>query len=356
MTADVSPRLETFASLEALPPDADALFATAPDIFSTRAWWRTVLADAMPGGTQPCFVLCRLGERAAALIPLRRSAARSSIDSLTTPYTCHYAPLLHPSLSAAERFAVFAAFGGFFRKWPTTRLDALAEDWPALAECVAGARSAGLAVLRFDHFGNWHEPVAGLDWPAYLARRPGALRETIRRRLRRSERNPGTRFSVVTGGAELESGIAAFEAVYAKSWKDPEPFPRFNAGLMHEAAAQNMLRLGLLYAGQHPVAAQFWIVERATATVLKLAHDEAFKDESPGTVLTAQMLRWLLDDEHVAEIDFGRGDDAYKQGWARLRRQRIGLVLVNPRRIGGVVFLAMHAAGRIQARLKRGQA
>ena len=60
--------------------------------------------------------------------------------------------------------------------------------------------------------------------------------------------------------------------------------------------------------------------------MLKLAHDEAFKAHSPGTVLTALMLRHLLDQEHVARIDFGRGDDAYKQGWAVERRQqRIGV-------------------------------
>ena len=101
---------------------------------------------------------------------------------------------------------------------------------------------------------------------------------------------------------------------------------------MREAAAAGVLRLGLYWLGAQPVAAQLWIVEHATATVLKLAHDEAFKAHSPGTVLTALMLRRLLDEEHVAEIDFGRGDDAYKQGWAGQRRQRIGLVLVNPRR------------------------
>jgi CelD/BcsL family acetyltransferase involved in cellulose biosynthesis len=69
-------------------------------------------------------------------------------------------------------------------------------------------------------------------------------------------------------------------------------------------------------------------------------------------VLTAQMLRGLLDDEHVAEIDFGRGDDPYKAGWAGVRRQRIGLVLVNPRHLRGLAFLGRHAMGRVRAMLR----
>ena len=39
------------------------------------------------------------------------------------------------------------------------------------------------------------------------------------------------------------------------------------------------------------------------------------KRYSPGTVLTAMMLRRLIEEEGVSEIDFGRGDDDYKRGW-----------------------------------------
>jgi CelD/BcsL family acetyltransferase involved in cellulose biosynthesis len=64
------------------------------------------------------------------------------------------------------------------------------------------------------------------------------------------------------------------------------------------------------------------------------------------------MLRHLLDQEHVAEIDFGRGDDPYKQGWASSRRQRIGVLLVNPWRLSGAVAWLRHGVGRIYAALR----
>ena len=341
-----------FADTAGLVADTSGLFAGASGLFAGRAWWRTVLADGMPPGTQACFVLASIGGRAAALFPLRRPDTGGTLDSLTTPYTCRYAPLLHPALDADATRRVFAAFGRFCRGAALTRLDALDAAWPALAACMQGARAAALVPLRFEHFGNWHESVGGLGWAGYLATRPGALRETIRRRLRRAARRTDATLTVHTAPDTVEDGIAAFEHVYARSWKEPEPYPRFNAGLMRATAAEGTLRLGIWRIAGTPVAAQLWILEGGTATVLKLAHDEAFKSESPGTILTALMLQRLLDQEGASEIDFGRGDDDYKQGWASRRRQFIGLVLANPRRPAGLAFLARHAAGRIRARLR----
>jgi len=208
--------------------------------------------------------------------------------------------------------------------------------------------------LRFEHFGNWHEATAGRDFRVYLAGRPGALRETVRRRLRDAERNARLGFAVLAGPDEVEAGIAEYEAVYARSWKEPEPFPRFNAELMRAAAQAGSLRLGLLRHDDAAIAVQLWIVRDRVAAVLKLAHDEAFKPLSPGTALTAWMIRRLIETEQVAEIDFGRGDDPYKQLWTSARRRRIGVVLANPLRPAGLALLARHGAGRLRQMLKRG--
>ena len=346
-SADSNAQIETFSSIDALPDDAGVLFAGVGTLFARPAWWRTVLADALPAGAEACFVLCRIDGAPAGLFPMLRTPGWSSF---TTPYTCVYTPLIAPGADAA---AACRAFGRYCRRFPTTRIDALPLEWRYLPALISGAGAAGLAVRRFDHFGNWREDVAGLDWTGYLARRPGALRETIRRRLRRVERLPDATFTLIADTNGLEDGIAAFETVYAKSWKEPEPFPHFNAALMRAAAAEGILRLGLWSLAGKTVAVQFWIVEFGQATVLKLAHDEAFKAHSPGTVLTALMLRHLLDQERVVAIDFGRGDDPYKKDWAAERRQRIGLLFATPWRAAGLLAILHHALGRLRARSKR---
>jgi CelD/BcsL family acetyltransferase involved in cellulose biosynthesis len=348
-----SASIEPFSELSALPADAASLFAAeSDDLFASRAWYRTVLAHGMAVDSVASFLLCRIDGLPVALFPMRVFDKGRGLASLTTPYTCVYHPLLAPELNTATLGQAFAAFAGFCRSWPVIRIDALPADWHAFDSCMDAIGGAGLTARQFNHFGNWHEPIEGRAWTQYLADRPGQLRETIRRKLRRGERDGESHLEVVTGGDGLASGIESFEAVYRRSWKETEPFPEFNAGLMRIVAPFGLLRLGMLRIGEQTVAAQLWVVERQHATVLKLAHDETFKVSSPGTVLTALMLRRLIDEEGISEIDFGRGDDEYKRGWAAHRRQRIGVVLANPWRARGIAFLGRHAIGRARAALR----
>jgi hypothetical protein len=343
--------IETFPSAEALPSDALALLDGAAGFFATRAWWRTVVAHAMPPDAEPFFLAIRSHGRLVAVIPMLRSGG--TFGSLTTPYTCAFIPLLVPGLDRACQIGAMAAFARLGRAAGIVRLDALPAEWDDLVVLEAGARQAGMVPLRFDHFGNWQETVRGLDWSAYLLGRTGALRETIRRRLRQAEKRSNARFDLFTRPDEMDQATEAFESVYRRSWKEPEPYPEFNVALIRESAELGVLRLGVWSVGAEPVAVQLWIALAGHATVLKLAHDEAFKVHSPGTVLTALMLKHLLNVDHVTRIDFGRGDDAYKQGWAAERRQRIGILLVNPWCIAGMIALLRHSLSRIRRAYRR---
>ena len=347
--ADFSVR--TFPSAEALPPEARALLDGCAGFFATRAWWRVVVAHAMPPGAEAVFLAIRSHGHFIAVMPMLRSG--SVFGSLTTPYTCTFVPLIAPGLDRASRIGAMAAFARFGRTAGIVRLDALPAGCNDLPVLEAGARRAGMVPLRFDHFGNWQEDVSGLDWPAYLRRRTGALRETIRRRLRQAEKRSDARFDLFTRPDEMDQATEAFESVYRRSWKDAEPYPEFNVALIRESAEQGVLRLGVWSVGAEPVAVQLWIALAGHATVLKLAHDEAFKVHSPGTVLTALMLKHFLNVEHVTRIDFGRGDDAYKHGWAAERRQRTGMLLVNPWCMAGMAALLRHSIGWIRRAYRR---
>jgi CelD/BcsL family acetyltransferase involved in cellulose biosynthesis len=343
-------RVETYAGLDALPDDATTLFAAASSFFATRAWWESVLAHAMPPNAEAKLVLIRRDGVPYGLFPMVHDPANGGFRALTTPYSCLYEPLIAPG--CLDRARVYAALAWYCRSLPTTRLDAL--DFESAVGFTAGAKQAGLCAARFDHFGNWYEDVSGLDWARWLARRPGALRETIRRRTRRAEQLQDTHFSLFAEQNELAAGIDAFETVYARSWKLPEPYPAFNPAQIRAAGALGLARVGVWRIGDMPAAAQFWIVEAGRATVLKLAHDEAFKEHSPGTVLTAWMIRHMIEQVQVSELNFGRGDDAYKRDWVGHRRQRMGVMLINPRHPRGMFALAHHTLGRITERLRNG--
>lgn len=328
-----------------LPDWCDRYLAlpSSGDFFASRAWYDTLLAEAVPAGAEPVLGLC-----GALLLPLLRQGGR--LGSLSGPYTLGWRPLAAPGADADAIRISAAAFGGVLRFRPPVRLDAMSDVAPAL---LAGLRQAGIRGHTFRHFANWQQDVApGLGWAGYLAQRPPALRNTVQRKLARAARDAC--FSrITTEGGALEDGIAAYVAVRARSWKPNEAFPAFDGALMRASAGVGALRLGVLRRPDGLVlAAQYWVVTGGGATLLKLAHDAAERSSSPGTALTALMIRGLIEDDGVTSLDFGRGDDPYKQLWATRRRQRIGLMLASPLHPAGLLELARQAAGRLRARLR----
>ncbi len=301
-------RAQIVARIAELPDGTvfgDAGFGTS------RTWFATTEAAALPQGAEAAYVLC-----GGAAVPMLRQGAR--LSSMTTPYSWIFQPAL-PDASAFARIC---------RRFAVTTIEAVDEAWTGLPPMEASLRAAGLIVRRYAHFGNWQEPIGGRGWTSYLSDRPGRLREVLRRRGR--DAGDTMRMEMIAAPEDVPRGAAVYEAVYARSWKVPEPYPHFGPLLLRAAAAEGALRLAIAWRGDVPLAAQYWMLSGGTATVLKLAHDEAARALSPGTLLTAWAVRWLIERDGVARLDFGRGDDGYKQLWAGERRQRIGLLAGAP--------------------------
>lgn len=345
-----------------LPGWADA-FLDAPGegcFFATRLWFDTLLTHALPAGAEPLLAADPAG---AVLLPLWRRGGW--LESLTGDYSLAWRPLLSPGAEEGALVAAGRCLAGLVRLSRPMLWELLDPDWPGLAPLLAGLRAGRALAARFDSAGNWHEELgAGASWPAYLAARDPALRTTVTRKLARAARTH--RFESVTApGPALEAGIAAYEDVRGRSWKPHEPFPGFDAALLRAIAPAGLLRLGILREaeGGRAVAAQYWVLDHAAgpgegqgerrATVLKLAHDETARAASPGTVLTAMMIKGLIEEDGVRVLDFGRGDDAYKRLWVGSRRQRAGFVIADPLSPWGAAALARQAAGRALRRLRR---
>jgi hypothetical protein len=206
-------------------------------------------------------------------------------------------------------------------------------------------RLAGLVPFEFYCFGNWflHPPR---DWPAFLAGRDSKVRSTIKRKDKKLAQDGGS-VEIIVDRADLERAIEAYERVYRASWKQQEPYPRFMPGLISQAAESGWLRLGIVWLKGEPVAAQVWIVANGKAEIYKLAYDEAFKDYSPGTVLTARLMQHVIERDGVSEIDYLVGDDAYKKDWMSDRRERWGIVAYNPTTVAGAFGALREALGRL---------
>lgn len=352
------PVAETVSQLstETLPPATAKLFASAEiSSFDASADWfsnlqQTVFFDDQ--GVRFYFGLFK--DRPRAILPLRLVAKGRGreIQSLGHFYTSLYTPVLDANATEIDLATVLEQAGRDCGNAHVMRFAPLDRESPKYETLLTALRSVGWIPFRFYCFGNWFLRVDS-DWQDYLARRDGQLRGLLRRKGKKFAAAGGS-MEIVTDSIAAESAIRDYSAVYAKSWKKPEPYPQFIPGLIRWLAAKGWLRLGIArFAGQ-PVAAQIWIVAHGKACIFKLAYDAAFAHLAPGTLLTAHLMQHAIDIDRVREVDYLIGDDPYKVDWMSHRRERWGIVAYNPRTATGLAFLLKETLGHIRSKLFRG--
>lgn len=207
-------------------------------------------------------------------------------------------------------------------------------------------RRAGWLVFASPRTGNWRIETEGMDFETYWAARPAQLRNTARRRAKSAglEIRVHDRFDA--------AAWADYEAVYRRSWKPEEGSFPFLRALAEQEGAAGTLRLGVARKDGRPVAVQLWLVENKEACIHKLAYAEDAKAMSPGTLLGMEMFRRALDTDRVRSIDYGTGDDGYKQDWMGERRQLWQIEAFDPRTPRGLAGAARAAASALVRRVR----
>lgn len=229
----------------------------------------------------------------------------------------------------------------------------LRKDASLLRTLMNALRQCGYFCDCFHISTNWYLPCAGMAWADYLASRPSRLANTLRRCRKRLETEPGFQLEIIAEGERLEAALLAYASVYARSWKEPEPFSGFIPQLCRMSVMQGWLRLGVLYIGGEPAAAQIWFVKDGTASIYKLAYDSRFAKLGVGTVLTAALTEHVLDVDKVYEIDFLTGDDAYKAEWMTHSRELVGLLAWDARHPVSLAKASIHFGRKWLRRLAK---
>lgn len=304
------------------------LFAASECAEGTLSWFRTLAAATLATREHAAVaVLMRDGAAAAALpIVLTTNGARA----LTAPYTTRYAPAFPYKDDAEElgRQARTYASG-------VLRLDGIDPSAPSAAAFLRGLQNSGMALLQYEGFANWYEPVSTFE--SYWSARPSRLRTTVRRKFAAANK-PGVEFLIFRD--DFARPLAIYDEIYGSSWKTPEPHPSFMPEMTNNLGAAGLVRMGVMFIAGRAVAAQIWLVSSGRGTIFKLAHREDAAEYSPGTLLTFWMAKTLIGDEGLQEIDFGRGDDLYKRDWLSHRRTRIGVVAADWRSCAGLAAIA----------------
>jgi hypothetical protein len=322
--------------------------------FALPQWYDLMMRFGVETGTE---IRVYTNERPNASVALLLQAAIGqqplSLLSLANFYSVEHAPVgaVTADLDGALE-AIVAEILGDRPRWDCIQLFELDPCHESYDASVRALRRAGLLVECTPGTGTWFETTGGMAFKDYLAARPSQLVSTWRRKRRSLAASGRLTASFLSEPAGIDAAIEDYQTIYAASWKTPEAFPHFIPALMRLAAGLGALRMGLYYIDGLPAAAQFWLLWRGRAVIYKLAHDGRFDKLSLGTLLTMDMVERVLEQDRPEEINFGRGDDPYKQLWLPRRRQRWGIMAANPRTVRGLRLGLEREAAKLYHRLR----
>jgi len=309
-----------------LPESANALFEQREkdSLFFSRAWFEN-LANAALDDDEAMVLACVLaGNNVMAVLPLIKSAGNTGY-SLKHRYTTHYSLLL----AEEDQQQVLACLVEGLNQLSVRSLllEPVADDDSRINGLQRVLESAGFKCERIFRHYNWIYRVQNQSYAGYLATRPPRLRNTIARKQRKLEREHGYEVRLFTGD-EVPPKMSDYYAVYNASWKANEQYVQFLDGIVAGFSRPGWSRLAVLFVKQQPVAAQLWFVLHGKANIFRLAYDQAWKQYSPGSILTSFLMEYVIDTDKVVEIDFLTGNDSYKQDWMSERRERFALSCV----------------------------
>jgi len=164
----------------------------------------------------------------------------------------------------------------------------------------------------------------------YFNNRKKGLMKDIQYCRRRLEKTGSLKFKIITDGNSIDKYMDLYYEVYSKSWQQREGVgPTFHRDLARLEVIKDELRLGFLFYDDLPISSQFWITHNGYAYILKTVYDQQRRKFSPGKILTAHMIQYMIDIDKVKQMDYLHGDEPYKKEWLSKVRKRKGLLIFN---------------------------
>ncbi len=314
----------TYSGWSELPDSANQLFKQAEkdSVFFSRPWFENLAAHSLKDGESILLACVIEQDEVLAILPLIRTPD-DALKALSNLYSSLYGLLIKNDQQQAilDCLAKGISELSFF----SLSLGPIASDDKVMGQFQKALEDNNITVERSFRFFNWIHRFQGQTYDAYMSERPTIMRKMIERKSRKIEREHGLMIRMYQDG-DLQQVLADYNAIYSSSWKVQEPVENFIDHLANKMAQAGWLRLAVLYIGGQPVAAQFWFVVHGKASIFRLAYDEVWKAYSPGSILTAYLVKHVMDVDQVESMDFLTGNEKYKQDWMSERRERVALI------------------------------
>jgi len=320
-------KIECYRHWHHLPASVDLLFELAGNesMFITREWFETLYDTTFEEGDDQSLLLVSVVDQGSVLALLPLIGANDRWQSFSHRYTAFYNLLLVEEKQAE----ILACLAEGLSQIPihSLNLNPVAEDDDKMVNLQQALESFGYKCHQHFSFYNWFYRSQQQSFDEYMAGRPAILRNTIARKRRKLEREHECKIRMFKD-EEVQQGLMDYHAAYSASWKANEQYVALLDAAAINLSVPGWTRLAILYIDGKAAASQLWFVVQGKASIFRLAYDEEWKHYSPGSILTAYLMKYVIDIDNVEEIDFLTGNEAYKQDWMTVRRQRWGLMFV----------------------------
>ncbi|MBC8518793.1 MAG: GNAT family N-acetyltransferase [Gammaproteobacteria bacterium] len=325
-------KFKCYSKWSQLPAGVDSLFDHSGDesMFLTREWFEALDTIALEDGQSLLLTSVVDEESVLALLPLIGEG--EYWQSVSHRYTAIYSLLL-----AAERqpeVLACLAEGLSQHSIHSLQLSPVAEDDHNILGLQQALATFGYEPQKYFFFYNWIHRTQQHSFDAYMAGRPAQLRNTITRKQRKLEREHECKIRMFKGD-EVQQGLIDYHSAYSASWKANEQYVALLDAVAINLSVPDWTRIAVLYIDGKAAAAQLWFVVHGQASIFRLAYDEEWKRYSPGSILTAYLMQYVIEIDKVEEIDFLTGNEAYKRDWMSLRRERWRLLFIKQNRSQG---------------------
>lgn len=313
--------IEIQTSVEPLAAEWDELAVrTGASPFDRPGWFAAWLAAFGAAGFE--VIALRRGGRLAAVLPVL--AAGRVVRAPANWHTPRFEPV---AADGAARLVTLAAL----REKRPRRI-----DFPFLGEAVAEEMQAAWAPAPASRRPVHESPYVDTaqEWEPYWQGLSKNLRSSVRRRRKGLDKHGAVEIEVFEGGDALPDLLAECFKLEAGGWKGErgtaiESSPdtlRFYTELAGWAAEAGLLNLSLLRLDGRIVAFNYSLEDEHRHYLLKLGHDVALSDLSPGVVLTAAMVERAFQ-TGLESYEFLGDPDRYKLQWATANRKMVRLQL-----------------------------
>lgn len=327
-------KVELSNDLDARFTGLDAVGQASP--FDRIDWYQRTIEHSPPSGEPLVARACQ--GNACTYLFLSRLGRRAT--GLASWYTLAYRPAFTGGCDARRHDQLAAIARALRGSVGRIVLDHVPADTAVQIDAAFGRP---WLVRSTPQVASWTADVRGQSFDIYWAARPGRLRSTYKRKIKAGlDLQVLTRFDA--------DAWAAYEAIYAQSWKPEEGSMLFLRAYAQAESAAGRLRFGIARHDGEAIAAQFWSVDHGVAYIHKLAHREQSVALSPGTLLSHALFKHVINVDRVDTIDFGTGDDAYKADWMTTRAMLHHVELFDLASIDGLAGAGHAMAARLVAR------